>query len=73
MSESTPPNHERILLSASDINRAAAEGVLLQDDADRLVHWAYDQQFNGRLISEPRAPEFWRDVDDLSVRLVSRR
>lgn len=44
------------MLSASDINRAAAEGVLSQDDANRLVHWAYDQHFNGLLLSEPRAP-----------------
>jgi len=53
---SSPPNQERILLSTLDINRAAAEGVLSQNDADRLVQWAYDQHFNGLLISEPRAP-----------------
>ena len=53
---SSPPNQEGILLSASDINRAAAEGVLSQNDADRLTHWAYDQRFNGLLISEPRPP-----------------
>ena len=53
---SSPQDQERIVLSPSDINRAAAEGVLSQNDAERLVHWAYDQHFNGLLISEPRAP-----------------
>lgn len=45
-----------ISLSASDITRAAAEGVLSESDADRLVRWAYDQQFNGALIPEPKVP-----------------
>ncbi|HKO99141.1 MAG TPA: hypothetical protein VJU86_19230 [Pyrinomonadaceae bacterium] len=45
-----------ISLSASDINRAAAEGVLSQSDADRLVGWAYDQRFASGVIPEPRLP-----------------
>jgi hypothetical protein len=45
-----------ISLSTSDINRAAIEGVLSQNDADRLVRWAYDQHFNDRLIPEPKVP-----------------
>lgn len=50
------PRDREISLSASDISRAAAEGVLSQNDADRLVGWAYDQRFNGTLIPEPKVP-----------------
>jgi len=50
------PGGREISLSASDINRAVAEGVLTQQDADRLVGWAYDQRFDSALIPEPRLP-----------------
>lgn len=50
------PRDRELSLSASDINRAAAEGVLSQNDADRLIGWGYDQRFDSTLISEPKSP-----------------
>ena len=52
-----PPNQSRILISAEDINRAAEEGVLSPADADKLIHWAYDQRFNrSNSLSQQRRP-----------------
>ena len=42
-----------LLLNTSDIRRAAAEGVLSERDAERLVEWAYEQRFNRTLAPEP--------------------
>jgi hypothetical protein len=57
MSESsTKTESTEISLSAADIQRAAVEGVLSQADADRLVHWGYDQRFNRSIFSEPHVP-----------------
>ncbi|MGH9880773.1 MAG: hypothetical protein ACRD6N_05000, partial [Pyrinomonadaceae bacterium] len=47
---------KEVTLSSADIQRAAAEGVLSHADADRLVHWAYDQRFNKVLPAEPTVP-----------------
>jgi hypothetical protein len=55
MSQS-PPDSPEILLSAADINRATAEGVISQSDADELIRWAYDQRFKGTLPSQPPTP-----------------
>lgn len=53
---SSQKDYAQVVLSAEDINRAAAEGVLAQEDADRLVRWAFDQHFNRLLIPEPQIP-----------------
>src|ERR1700682_1795203 len=57
MSEgSSTTDYAQVVLSAKDIERAAEEGVLPQADAERLVHWAYDQHFNRLLVQEPQIP-----------------
>jgi hypothetical protein len=57
MASSTPDRSEaELLLTPSDINRAAAEGVISQNDAERLVQWGYEQRFNGMLVPEPKSP-----------------
>ena len=56
MSQTPPPDPAKIILSAADINRAGAEGVISQTDADRLIHWAYDQRFNRTLLADPALP-----------------
>src|SRR5438034_10740932 len=50
------PNMDQTFVSTPEILRAAAEGVLSQTDAERLIHWAFDQQFNRLLIPEPQTP-----------------
>ena len=55
MSQS-PPDPAEILLSTSDLSRAAAEGVISQSDADGLIRWAYDQRFKRTLPAEPATP-----------------
>lgn len=55
MSQS-PPDSAEIFLFAADINRAVAEGVISQTDADGLIRWAYDQRFKGTLLTEPPPP-----------------
>ena len=56
MSQS-PPDPAEVLLSTADLNRAVAEGVISQIQADTLVHWAYDQRFKRTLPAEaPRTP-----------------
>ena len=47
MSQQSPPDTAEIILSAADINRAGAEGVISQSDADRLIH--------GRMTSDSSA------------------
>lgn len=49
-----PSNHE-LSLTSSDIYLAAEQGVLLQDDAERLVRWGYEQRFNRSGLPEPKA------------------
>jgi hypothetical protein len=57
MAENPPPSDKgEILLSSADIQRAAAEGVLSQTDADSLVRWGYEQRFNRLLVKEPQIP-----------------
>jgi hypothetical protein len=41
-------------LTSSDIYRAVDEGVLLRADAERLVHWGFEQRFNRSGLAEPR-------------------
>ena len=55
MSQS-PPDPAEILLSTSDINRATAEGVISQSDADGLIRWAYDQRFKRTVPAGPETP-----------------
>jgi len=56
MSQQPQPDPSEIILSATDINRAGAEGVISQSDVDRLIHWAYDQRFKGMLLADPPPP-----------------
>lgn len=51
-----PPDPAEILLSTADLNRATAEGVIAQRDADGLIRWAYDQRFKRTLPAEPGTP-----------------
>jgi hypothetical protein len=51
-SQQTATDRE-LLLTPSDIRRAAAEGVLPERDAERLVEWGYEQRFNRTLLPEP--------------------
>src|SRR2546429_4933175 len=53
---SSSTDYSDVVLSAKDIERAAEEGVLPKDDAERLVRWAYDQHFNRTLIPETQTP-----------------
>ena len=55
MSQS-PPDPAEVLLSTADLNRAVAEGVISQSQADALVHWAYDQRFKRTLPAEAPLP-----------------
>ena len=45
-----------LLLTSSDIYRAAAEDVLSRADAERLVEWGYEQRFKRALVAEPKSP-----------------
>lgn len=56
MSQQPQPDPAEIILSAADINRAGAEGVISESDADRLIHWAFDQRFKGLLLADPPPP-----------------
>lgn len=49
-------DYSQVVLSGKDIERAAGEGVLARDDADRLVRWAYDQHFNRPVVADPQLP-----------------
>ncbi len=51
--EADTSNHE-LSLTSSDIYRAAEEGVLLRTDAERLVHWGFEQRFNRSGLAEPK-------------------
>lgn len=56
---STPtsdPSNPELSLTPSDIYLAAEQGVLPQDDAERLVRWGYEQRFNRTGLAEPAAP-----------------
>ncbi|HKR12428.1 MAG TPA: hypothetical protein VJT15_10245 [Pyrinomonadaceae bacterium] len=50
----TPESDPDISLTSADIYRAADEGVLLQTDAERLVHWGYEQRFTDPRFAEPK-------------------
>jgi hypothetical protein len=54
-SDSDPSNNE-LSLTSSDIYLAAEQGVLLRADAERLVHWGFEQRFNRSNVAEPKAP-----------------
>src|SRR6185436_5723980 len=69
MSQS-PPDPAEVLLSTADLNRAVAEGVISQIQADTLVHWAYDQRFKRTLPAEaprPPAPEQHKGFNVVTV------
>lgn len=51
--DSDTSNHD-LLFSSADINRAVAEGVLLQADAERLIRWGFEQRFNRSRLAEPK-------------------
>jgi hypothetical protein len=53
-SDSETPNYE-LSLTSSDIYLAAEQGVLLQEDAERLVRWGFEQHFNQSRLAEPKA------------------
>ena len=55
MSQQPPPDPSEIILSAADINRAGAEGVISQSDADRLIR-AYDQRSRHTVADLPLLP-----------------
>ncbi|MBL8149194.1 MAG: hypothetical protein JNN15_04625 [Blastocatellia bacterium] len=50
MSDSYQANTQELLFSSDDIYRAAEEGVFSRSDAEKLVQWGYEQQFNRRLL-----------------------
>lgn len=52
----TPDSTPELTLTSSDIYLAAQQGVLLQADAERLVHWGYEQRFNRSGLAEPKTP-----------------
>jgi hypothetical protein len=54
-SDSDPSNNE-LSLTSSDIYLAAEQGVLLRADAERLVHWGFEQRFNRSNVAEPTVP-----------------
>ncbi|HJP95434.1 MAG TPA: hypothetical protein VJ875_26030 [Pyrinomonadaceae bacterium] len=53
-SDSETSNYELSLTSA-DIYLAAEQGVLPREDAERLVHWGFEQRFNQSRLVEPKA------------------
>jgi hypothetical protein len=61
---------KELLLSASDIRRAVAEGVLPRNEAERLIGWGYEQRFNRTLLAEPGpepAPETRKGLNAVTV------
>ena len=52
--DSDTSNHE-LSLTPADIYLAADEGVLLREDAERLVRWGFEQRFKQGGLAEPRA------------------
>lgn len=63
------PRGSELLLTLSDIYRAAAEGVLSQAEAERLVKWGYEQRFEHSLLHETRsqAPEQRKGLNLVTV------
>jgi hypothetical protein len=61
-------NREQLLTHA-DIRRAAAEGIISVDDAERLVEWAAAQSFDRPFVPEPStpAPEQRRGLNAVTV------
>lgn len=57
--DSDTPNYE-VSLTSSDIYRAAEQGVLSRDDADRLVGWGLEQRSNEPRVAQPRPTEVER-------------
>ena len=50
----TPDSDSELALTSADIYRAADEGVLLRTDAERLIHWGYEQRFDSSRLGEPK-------------------
>jgi len=46
---------QELSLTSADIYLAAEEGVLLRADAERLIHWGFEQRFNRSGLAEPKA------------------
>ena len=70
MSTETTHAHRELLLTPADIRRAAAEGVLPRDEAERLVDWGYEQRFKRTLPAEPAhapAPETRKGLNAVTV------
>ncbi|HJQ31178.1 MAG TPA: hypothetical protein VJ866_03315 [Pyrinomonadaceae bacterium] len=70
MSTETAYAGKELVLSASDIRRAANEGVLPRGDAERLIDWGYEQRFNRTLLAEPAAgpaPETRKGLNAVTV------
>jgi hypothetical protein len=59
-----------LFLTPADIRRAAAEGVLQDKDAERLIGWGYEQRFNRTLLPDARpepAPETRKGLNAVTV------
>ena len=70
MADETTHAERELLLTPADIRRAAAEGVLQDGDAERLIGWGYDQRFNRALLPDPRpgpAPESHKGLNAVTV------
>lgn len=70
MSTETAFAGRELSLTASDILRAAAEGVLQRADAERLIDWGYEQRFDRALPPEPAAepaPETRKGLNAVTV------
>jgi len=53
---SSQSRSSQLTLTPPEILRAAQEGVLSQSEAEKLIHWGFDQQFNQSLIPDPKRP-----------------
>lgn len=70
MSTQTAYADKELRLTASDIRRAAHEGVLPRAEAERLIDWGYEQRFNRTLLPEPApepAPEARKGLNAVTV------
>ena len=69
MTDETAYAQRELLLTPADIRRAAAEGVLQDGDAERLIGWGYEQRFNRTLLpgAPPPAPETRKGLNAVTV------
>lgn len=70
MSTETTYAERELLLTPADIRRAAAEGVLQDRDAERLIGWGYEQRFDRTLLPGARpepAPETRKGLNAVTV------